>query len=97
MAVQVTRKTIIEGIGMCKRMHCFAYLNTTTGEVVAVTTEELRAAEEDEPLEDFPQHGSMTPCVWRGRYWETEHSLPLPDQIRHPRIQHYGAFLPLGR
>jgi hypothetical protein len=40
-------------------------LNTTTGEVVYVTTEELRAAEEEQPLEDFPE-GSMTRFVSRG-------------------------------
>ena len=54
MAVQVKLKDIIEGLE-CQSDEYFSYLHTTTGEVVSVTTEELRAAEEDEPLEDFPE------------------------------------------
>jgi hypothetical protein len=79
MAVQVKLKTIIEGLAL-QADECFAYLNTTTGEVVAVTTEELRAAEEDEPLEDFPawQHDAMR--IAR-EILATEHSLPLPTRF----------------
>ena len=38
-----------------------SYLNLTTGEVVSITDEELRAAEHDAPLEDFPdwQHDAI--------------------------------------
>src|SRR5262252_8753309 len=38
-----------------------SYLNMTAGEVVSVTLEELRAAEDDEPLEEFPecQHDAL--------------------------------------
>jgi hypothetical protein len=36
-----------------------AFLNLTTGEVVSVTDEELRAAENDEPLEDFLGHAAV--------------------------------------
>ena len=32
-----------------------SFLNLTTGEVVSITDEELRAAENDEPLDDFPE------------------------------------------
>lgn len=79
MAVQVKLKTIIEGLAL-QADACFAYLNTTTGEVVAVTTEELRAAEEDEPLEDVPawQHDAMR--IAR-EILATEHSLPLPTRF----------------
>ena len=57
-----------------------SFLNLTTGEVVAITDEELRAAEHDEPLEDFPdwQHDAIR--IAR-EIIETDHYLPLPDQF----------------
>jgi len=57
-----------------------SYLNTTTGEVVYVTTEELRAAEEEQPLEDFPewQHDAIRIAK---DIVETDHYLPLPDRF----------------
>src|SRR5215470_5348894 len=79
MTGQVKLKDIIEGLEF-QLDECFSYLNTTTGEVVSVTTEELRAAEEDEPLEDFPewQHDAIRIA---GEIIETEHYLPLPDRF----------------
>jgi hypothetical protein len=79
MEVQVKLKDIIEGLDF-QSDECFSYLNTTTGEVVSVTTEELRAAEEDEPLEDFPdwQHDAIR--IARDIV-ETDHYLPLPDRF----------------
>jgi hypothetical protein len=57
-----------------------AFLNLTTGEVVSVTDEELRAAENDEPLEAFPewQHDAIRLA---GEIVETDHYLPLPDKF----------------
>jgi hypothetical protein len=49
MAVQVKLKDIIEGLE-CQSDEYFSYLHTTTGEVVSVTTEELRAASGDGSL-----------------------------------------------
>ncbi len=46
MAVQVKLQDISEGLAF-QADACFSYLNAMTGEVVSVTTEELRAAEED--------------------------------------------------
>ena len=54
MAVQVKLKDIVEGLEFLTDEGT-SYLNTTTGEVIYVTTEELRAAEEEQPLEDFPE------------------------------------------
>lgn len=51
--IQVKLSDIIEGLEF-QSDEGFSYLNTMTGEVVYVTREELRAAEEDEPFEDFP-------------------------------------------
>ena len=75
-ALRVKLSDIIDGLEF-QSDESFSYLNTATGEVVSVTTEELRAAEEDEPLEDFPawQHEAIR--IAR-EILETEHYLPLP-------------------
>jgi hypothetical protein len=52
-ALRVQLSDIIEGLEF-QSDECFSYLNTTTGEIVSVTTEELRAAEEDAPSRRFP-------------------------------------------
>jgi hypothetical protein len=79
MTVPIKLSDIIEGLEF-QSDESFSYLNTTTGEVVSVTTEELRAAEEDEPLEDFPawQHDAIR--IAR-EIIETDHYLPLPDRF----------------
>jgi hypothetical protein len=79
MAVQVKLKDIIEGLEFLTDEGT-SYLNTTTGEVVSITDEELRAAEEDEPLEDFPewQHDAIRIAQ---DIVETDHYLPLPDRF----------------
>lgn len=76
MAVQVTLKDLVEGLEFQSDEHCSS-LNLLTGEVVSVTREELRAAEEDEPLEDFPewQHDALR--IARDIV-ATDHYLPLP-------------------
>jgi hypothetical protein len=88
MTVPVKRKDIIEGLAFLTDEGS-SYLNTTTGEVVYVTTEELRAAEEDAPLEDFPawQHDAIRIA---GEILETDHYLPLPDrfEINEYRIKY---------
>ena len=79
MAAQVKLKDIIEGLAFLTDEGT-SYLNTTTGEVVYVTTEELRAAEEEQPLEDFPewQHDAIRIAK---DIVETDHYLPLPDRF----------------
>jgi len=56
-----------------------SFLNLTTGDVVAITDEEFRAAEQDAPLETFPawQHEAMR--IARDIV-ATDHYLPLPDR-----------------
>ena len=79
MTVPVKLKDIIEGLEFLTDEGS-SYLNTTTGEVVYVTTEEFRAAEEDAPLEDFPawQHEAIRIA---GEILETDHYLLLPDRF----------------
>ena len=80
MAVQVKLKDIVEGLGFLTDEGT-SYLNTTTGEVVYVTTEELRAAEEEQPLEDFPewQHDAIRIA---GEIIETDHYSRYPTALR---------------
>ena len=79
MTVPVKLKDVIEGLEFLTEEGS-SYLNTVTGEVVYVTTEELRAAEEEQPLEDFPewQHDAIRIA---GEIIETDHYLPLPDRF----------------
>ena len=79
MAVQVKLKDIIEGLEFLTDEGT-SYLNTMTGEVVYVTTEELRAAEEEQPLEDFPEWQHDAIRIARDIV-ETDHYLPLPDRF----------------
>ena len=60
MALPVRLKDIIEGLAF-QSDEGRSYLHTATGEVVNMTDEEGRAAEEDEPLDDFPawQHDAL--------------------------------------
>ena len=79
MTVQVKLQDILEGMDFQSDERS-SFLNLTTGEVVSITDEELRAAENDEPLEDFPewQHDALR--IARDIV-ETDHYLPLPDQF----------------
>ena len=77
--LQVKLKDIIEGLDF-QADECFSYLNTATGEAVSITDEELRAAEHDEPLEDFPEWQHDATRVAR-EILETDHYLPLPDRF----------------
>jgi hypothetical protein len=79
MTGQVKLQDILEGMDFQSDAQS-SFLNLTTGAVVAITDEELRAAENDEPLEDFPewQHDAIRIA---GEILETDHYLPLPDRF----------------
>ena len=76
-ALRVKLSDIIEGMDFQSDERS-AFLNLMMGEVVSVTDEELRAAENGTPLEDFPewQHDAIRLA---GEIVETDHYLPLPD------------------
>ena len=75
----VKLKDIIEGLEF-QSDEGASRLNTTTGEVVYVTDEELRAAEAEEPLDDFPawEHEAIRIA---GEILETDYYLPLPTKF----------------
>jgi hypothetical protein len=79
MAVPVKLKDIVDELSFIPD-EASSHLNTKTGEVVSVTHEELRAAENEEPLEDFPewQHDAIRIA---GEILETDHYLPLPTKF----------------
>ncbi|MDH4239412.1 MAG: UPF0158 family protein [Phycisphaerae bacterium] len=53
MALRVKLDNIIEGLE-CQSDESHSYLDKRTGKVILISDEELRAAENDEPIEDFP-------------------------------------------
>src|SRR6266566_5935333 len=85
MPIQVKLQDILEGMDFQSDEQS-SFLNLTTVDVVAITDDELRAAEHDAPLEDFPewQHDAMR--IARDIV-ETEHYLPLPDRFEMHEYQ----------
>jgi hypothetical protein len=79
MTAPIKLPDILEGMGF-QSDESQAYLHTRTGDVVSVTMEELRAAEEEAPLAHVPawQHDAMRSA---GKILETEHYLPLSDRF----------------
>jgi hypothetical protein len=77
--LQVKLSDLIEGMDFQSDERS-SFLNLTTGEVVSITDEELRAAENDESLEDFPewQHDAIRIA---GEILDTEHYLSLPTKF----------------
>ncbi len=60
MSVRVKLDDIIEGLE-CQSDESHSYLDKRTGKVILISDEELFAAENDEPIEDFPdwQHDQI--------------------------------------
>ena len=79
MTIQVKLQDILEGMDFQSDEQP-SFLNLSTGEVVSITDEELRAAENDAPLEDFPewQHDAIRIA---GEIVAADHYLPLPDHF----------------
>ncbi|MCK4789778.1 MAG: hypothetical protein KAV87_38920 [Desulfobacteraceae bacterium] len=78
MAIPVKLKDIIDGMEF-QSDEIASYLNKRTGEVVTITDEEFRAAEDNEPIEDFPkwQHENIK----RAReVLETDDYISLPSK-----------------
>ena len=91
-ALRVKLSDLIEGMDFQSDERS-AFLNLTTGEVVSVTDEELRAAENDAPLED-PGHGSMTRFAWLGRLWQPINISRYPTALRSMSTVSWNAFAP---
>jgi hypothetical protein len=79
MTIQVKLQDVLEGMDFQSDEQS-SFLNLTTGEVVSITDEELRAAEHDAPLEDFPEWQHDAIRIARDIV-EKDHYLPLPDRF----------------
>jgi hypothetical protein len=78
-ALRVKLSDIVEGMDF-RSDERSSFLNLITGEVVSVTDEELRAAEHDARLEDFPEWQHDAIRIARDIV-EADHYLPLPDRF----------------
>ena len=79
MTYLVKHSDIIEGLDF-QAEEGRSYLNTATGEVISMTDEELRAAEEDAPLEDFPPWQQDALRIAKDML-ETDDSLAIPSRF----------------
>jgi len=80
MSVRVKLSEIIDGIESQSDEYN-SYLNKRTGEVVLVSDYEMRAAEEEEPIEDFPEWEQDQVRLAREIIAETGDYIPLPTKF----------------
>ena len=79
MAVTVKLKDIIEGMEF-QTDEGASHLNTTTGEVVYIADEEVRAAEDETPLDHLPEWQHEVIRVAKD-FLESGDYLPLPSKF----------------
>ena len=79
MATTVKLKDILDELSF-QSDEASSHFNTVTGEVVCITDEAFRAAEEEEPLDQFPDwmHDMLRAAK---DILETDHYLPLPTKF----------------
>ena len=80
MIIQVKLSDIIEGMdSQSDERSC--YLSKKTGEIIAILDEELRAAEEDDPIETFPEWQRPSIKIAQEILESTGHYAALPSQF----------------
>ncbi|HUT46348.1 MAG TPA: UPF0158 family protein [Sedimentisphaerales bacterium] len=80
MAISVKLDDIIEGLES-QSDESSSFLNKRTGEVVLINGYEMRAAEEGNPLEDFPDWEQDQVRIAREIIAETGQYIPLPSKF----------------
>ncbi len=80
MATRVKLDEIIEGLEF-QSDESSSFLNKKTGEVVLITDEELNAAEENEPVEDFPDWQQDQVKIAKEIIAETGDYISLPTKF----------------
>jgi DNA polymerase III alpha subunit (gram-positive type) len=80
MAPRVKLENIIDGLEF-QSDESASYLNRQTGEVVGITDDQIRAAEDDEPIEDFPEWEQELIQVAKEIVQETGKYIPLPTRF----------------
>jgi len=80
MAIRVKLDDIIEGLeSQSDESHSF--LDKRTGEVVSISDEEMQAAEDDEPIEDFPDWQQDLVRIAKEIIDETGNYIELPTKF----------------
>ena len=80
MAIRVKLNDIIEGLEFqSDERHSF--LDKRTGEVVSISDEEMQAAEDDEPIEDFPDWQQDLVRIAKEIVDETRDYIDLPTKF----------------
>jgi len=80
MAHRVKLDDIIEGLEFqSEERHSF--LDKRTGEVVSISDEEMQAAEDDEPIEDFPEWQQDSIQIAKDILAESDNYIGLPSQF----------------
>lgn len=79
MSVSVKLKDIIEELEMQMEESC-SFLNIKTGGIVAFTSDDLRAAEDDEPYDHLPEWQQENRIAAIDVIENDENYIPLPDK-----------------
>ena len=80
MAIRVKLTDVIDGLES-QSDESSSFLNRQTGEVVLISDEEMQAAEEDDPIEDFPEWQQGLVRIAREIVAETGDYIPLPTKF----------------
>ncbi|OHB80282.1 MAG: hypothetical protein A2Z25_07015 [Planctomycetes bacterium RBG_16_55_9] len=80
MAIRVKLTDIVDGIE-CQSDENSSFLNKQTGEVILISDYEMRAAEESDPIEDFPDWEQDQVRIAREILAETGDYIPLPTKF----------------
>ncbi|NIP22398.1 MAG: hypothetical protein GWN67_20060 [Phycisphaerae bacterium] len=80
MAISVKLDDIIDGME-CQSDESNSYLDKRTGEVVSLSDEEMQAAEDDEPIEDFPEWQQDLIKIAKEILQETGDYIGLPSKF----------------
>ena len=80
MAIRVKLDDIIEGLE-CQSDERLSYLDKRTGTVVLISDEEIQAAEDNEPIEDFPEWQHNQVKIAKEILAETGDYIGLPSKF----------------
>jgi hypothetical protein len=80
MTVRVKLDDIIEGLE-AQSNESYAFLDKRTGKVLVISDYEMRAAEDDEPLDDFPEWEQDLVATAKEIAAETGDYIQLPDKF----------------
>jgi len=80
MPIEVKLTDVIDALESAMEEHAY-YLDKRTGEIILITSDDNNAAEEDEPLSQYPEWQRDSILKAREVLREPEHFLELPDQF----------------